>query len=129
MTTSATRAAHDTTDSVRIGASFAATFVLSAQRSLRARDVLVARVVAHGLAQRFGRGLEDRFADVVVVGAVVNVDVQVKPAAGGDGFPEFLDQLDGELRGDALAGEPGVEDEGGAAGEIDRDAGERLVHR
>src|SRR5690349_2032413 len=97
------------------------------QRALRARNVLNARVDGYGLAQCFGRGFENRFGDVVVVGAVGNLNVQVQLCVGGDGLEEFFDQLRREVA-DGGAGEIYAENKGGAAGEIERDLRQAFVH-
>jgi hypothetical protein len=74
-----------------------------------------------------GRRIEDRFAHVVAVAAVVDKNVQVAEGVGGEGLPEVLDQLAVELA-DLGAGELGVKHEVVATGEVDRRRRQRLLH-
>ena len=81
-----------------------------------------------GHAKSAGRGFEDRFADVMAVAAVVHEDVQVAQCVGGEGAPEFFDELGVEIA-DFCGGKVGLHRQGEAAAEIERDRCECFVHR
>src|SRR5881394_187095 len=101
---------------------------LLAERTFRRRYCSRrAGVRSDGLTEGFGEGLEDGFGNVVGVAAVGDVDVEVHFGGVGEGAEGFGDQFDVEGF-DFFGGEGDVEDEGGAAGEVQCDAGEGVFH-
>ena len=72
--------------------------------------------------------LKHDFGDVVAVHPVQGLDMQGQPAVAGEGLEELAHELGVELA-DLLGRKLGAKDEEGAAGHVERDAGQRLVHR
>ena len=79
-------------------------------------------------AERAGQRLEAGLGDVVVVLAVEVLDVEREAAVLGEGLEELAEQLGVEIA-DLVAAEGDLPDEIGPAGDVDRAAGQRLVHR
>src|SRR5262245_42527692 len=78
-------------------------------------------------AQSARQALEAGLGDMVVVGAVERRDVQRHPAVRRERLEPLLHQL-GIEAADLVAYELGLEHEERPAGNVERDAGERLVH-
>lgn len=90
-------------------------------------DALDAGVVLFGVVEGFGEAFEDGFVGVVDIFAVELGDVEVHAGLGGEGAPEFFEELEVEVF-DVGGGVVDLVDEEGAAAEVEGDAGEGFVH-
>jgi hypothetical protein len=102
---------------------------LARQRTLGAGHAgRIARVDFDGHAQSPSGTFENAFADVVVVPAVVQDDVQVAQGVGGRGLPEVFHQFAIELA-DFCSAERRLKNEEITATQIERRGDERFFHR
>src|SRR5581483_8170021 len=88
----------------------------------------LARIDADRGAERSRHALEAGFGDMMAVRAVERLDVKRHPGMDRQGPEELAHELNVEFA-DLLRGEIDLEDQERPAGNVERDARQRLVHR
>src|SRR6478672_3249393 len=100
----------------------------AAERTLSRRDFVGStRIDGERRTQSPRQSLETGFGNMMVVGAIERGDMQRHAAVHGECLEPFLHQL-GVEGADLVAPELGLEHQERPAGNIERDAGQRLVH-